>query len=59
MSVVEAWALQMKTITFKPLGAKMNIECIKYLQKKQYENNYLKKIILQNFTNGNVAFIFN
>ena len=33
MSVVEAWALQMKTITFKPLGAKMNIECIKYLQK--------------------------
>ena len=26
MSVVEAWALQMKTITFKILGTKMNIE---------------------------------
>ena len=59
MDVVKAWALQMKTISFKILGAKMNIECIKYLQKNSVKTIFEKKNILQNFTNGNVAFILN
>ena len=44
MDVVKAWALQMKTISFKILGAKMNIECIKYLQKNSMKTIFERKL---------------
>ena len=34
----------MKTITIKILGAKINIECIKYLQKKSVKTIFERKL---------------